>query len=307
MHLYWMKNLMSNHKSGFIAIVGRPNVGKSTLLNAIIGEKIAIMSPKPQTTRNRILGVLTKENYQMVFVDTPGMHKGKDLLNKTIDKVAVSSIQDVDIVLFVVDTIKGAAEEHIINHFKYLKIPVFLVINKIDELKGKSGIDELILSYLGSYDFEGVIPISAKDKTFLDRLEETLVPYLEEGPLFFPKEMKSDQSEQKLMSELIREKILYHTEQEVPHAVAVVIESLEENVELNTVDVSALIIVERATQKQILIGKAGDKIKKIGTEARKEINHLLNTKIHLTLWVKIKKDWRNRPNDLKAFGYGEDV
>jgi len=301
-----MKNLkMSSHKSGFIAIVGRPNVGKSTLINQLIGEKIAIMSPKPQTTRNRILGVLSTDDYQMIFVDTPGMHKGRDLLNKSIDKVAVSSINDVDIVLFVVDSMKGAAEDHIIDYFRGIKIPVFLVINKIDELKNRSAIDEIIISYLNAYPFEGVIPISAKEKTHLNRLIEMLVPLLEEGPEFFPADMKSDQSEEKLMSELIREKILYHTEQEVPHAVAVVIESLVENPELNTLDVTALIIVERTTQKQILIGKGGEKIKKIGTEARKEINSLLNTKIHLTLWVKIKKDWRNRPNDLKAFGYGE--
>jgi GTP-binding protein Era len=293
-------------KSGFIAIVGRPNVGKSTLINALIGEKVSIISPKPQTTRNRILGVLTEKDYQMIFVDTPGMHKGKDLLNKTIDRVAVESIKDVDVVLFVVDQMMGLAEGHIIEYFKKLDIPVFLVINKIDELKNRSAIDEIILSYIASYPFEGVIPISAKDKTYLDRLKESLLPFLQEGPLFFPKEMKSDQSEQQMMSELIREKILYHTEQEVPHAVAVVIESLEENHEMNTIDVTALIIVERTTQKMILIGKAGEKIKKIGTEARKEINSLLNTKIHLTLFVKIKKDWRNRPSDLKSFGYGEN-
>jgi GTP-binding protein Era len=293
-------------KSGFIAIVGRPNVGKSTLINALIGEKVSIISPKPQTTRNRILGVLTEKDYQMIFVDTPGMHKGKDLLNKTIDRVAVESIKDVDVVLFVVDQMMGLAEGHIIEYFKKLDIPVFLVINKIDELKNRSAIDEIILSYIASYPFEGVIPISAKDKTYLNRLKESLLPFLQEGPLFFPKEMKSDQSEQQMMSELIREKILYHTEQEVPHAVAVVIESLEENHEMNTIDVTALIIVERTTQKMILIGKAGEKIKKIGTEARKEINSLLNTKIHLTLFVKIKKDWRNRPSDLKSFGYGEN-
>jgi len=220
--------------------------------------------------------------------------------------VFVESIKDVDVVLFVVDQMMGLAEGHIIEYFKKLDIPVFLVINKIDELKNRSAIDEIILSYIASYPFEGVIPISAKDKTYLDRLKESLLPFLQEGPLFFPKEMKSDQSEQQMMSELIREKILYHTEQEVPHAVAVVIESLEENHEMNTIDVTALIIVERTTQKMILIGKAGEKIKKIGTEARKEINSLLNTKIHLTLFVKIKKDWRNRPSDLKSFGYGEN-
>ncbi|AUD64997.1 GTPase Era [Tenericutes bacterium MZ-XQ] len=293
------------HKSGFIAIVGRPNVGKSTLLNALIGQKVAIMSPKPQTTRHRITGVLSENDYQMIFVDTPGMHKGKDLLNKTIDKVAVSSLRDVDMVLFVVDRKKTAAEGFIMNYFKGLKKPVFIVINKIDELKSKSAIDEVIMSYMGDYDFEGFFPVSAKDLTYVDKIKEKLIEYLPEGPKYFPPEMKSDQSETVMMSELIREKILYFTEQEIPHAVAVVIESIYQNTELNQVDVSALIIVERPTQKQILIGRGGEKIKHIGTEARKEINKVLDTKIHLTLWVKVKKDWRNRPSDLKAFGFGE--
>lgn len=299
---------MSNvHRSGFVAIVGRPNVGKSTLINALIGEKISIMSPKPQTTRHRIMGVLSKPDYQIIFVDTPGLHKGKDLLNVTIDKIAVSAISDVDIVLYVVDKPKDLASEYILNYFKQAEVPVFLLINKIDTLKSKSEIDEIILSYLSSYPFEGVIPISAKDHTHLDKIEELVVPLLSEGPEFFPPDMKTDQTEEKLMSELIREKILYHTEQEVPHAVAVVIESLTENEELNTIDVSALIIVERPTQKQILIGKGGEKMKKIGMESRKEINQLLNTKVHLSLWVKVKKDWRNRPQDLKSFGLSEDL
>ena len=303
-----MKNPMSDqYRSGFIAIVGRPNVGKSTLINALIGEKIAIMSPKPQTTRHRIMGVLTKPDYQIIFVDTPGLHKGKDLLNKTIDKIAVSAISDVDIVLYVVDKPKDLASEYVLEYFKQAEVPVFLVINKIDTLKSKTEIDEIIISYLESYPFEGVIPVSAKDHTHLDKIEELVVPMLSEGPQFFPAEMRSDQTEEKLMSELIREKILYHTEQEVPHAVAVVIESLQENDELNTIDVSALIIVERPTQKQILIGKGGEKMKRIGMEARKEINQLLHTKVHLSLWVKVKKDWRNRPQDLKSLGLSEDI
>lgn len=299
--------MMNNHRSGFVAIIGRPNVGKSTLLNALMGEKIAIMSPKPQTTRHRIMGVLTQPGYQIIFVDTPGLHKGKDLLNKTIDKVAVSAISDVDLILYVVDRKKDDAAEHVIRYFRQADAKVVLVINKIDMLPSKLAIDEIIVSYLDSYPFLGVIPISAKEKTYLDKVEEIVVPLLDEGPRFFPEEMKTDQSEEQLMSELIREKILYHTEQEVPHAVAVVIESLIENHEMNTLDVSALIIVERSTQKQILIGKGGEKMKKIGMEARKEINHLLHTKVHLTLWVKVKKDWRNRPSDLKSLGYGDDV
>jgi GTP-binding protein Era len=308
MVLSLMKNPMTNpHRSGFVAIIGRPNVGKSTLLNALIGEKVAIMSAKPQTTRHRIMGVLTKPDYQIIFVDTPGLHKGKDLLNKTIDKIAVSAISDVDLVLYVVDKPKDLASEYVLNYFKQAKVPVFLVINKIDTLSSRNQIDEIILSYLSSYPFEGVIPVSAKDHTYLDKIEELVVPMLSVGPRFFPEEMKSDQSEDQLMSELIREKILFHTEQEVPHAVAVVIESLTENEELNTIDVSALIIVERSTQKQILIGKGGEKMKKIGMEARKEINQLLHTKVHLSLWVKVKKDWRNRPGDLKSLGFSEDV
>ena len=293
------------HKSGFIAIVGRPNVGKSTLLNALIGQKVAIMSPKPQTTRHRITGVLSTTDYQMIFVDTPGMHKGRDLLNKQIDKVAVSSLKDVDMVLFVVDRMKTAAEDFVMAYFKGLKKPIFLVINKIDELKNRAAIDELIMSYLGTHEFDGYFPVSAKDLTHVDKIKESLLNYLPEGPKYFPPEMKSDQSETVMMSELIRERILYHTEQEIPHAVAVVIESIYDNQEHGQVDVSALIIVERPTQKQILIGRGGEKIKHIGTEARKEINKILETKIHLTLWVKVKKDWRNRPTDLKAFGFGE--
>lgn len=299
--------MTNKHVSGFVAIIGRPNVGKSTLINALMGEKIAIMSPKPQTTRHRIMGVLTKPNYQIIFVDTPGLHKGKDLLNKTIDKVAVSAISDVDLILYVVDRKKDEAADHVIRYFKQADAKVVLVINKIDTLASKSAIDEIIVSYLDSYPFLGVIPISAKEHTYLDKIEEIILPHLDEGPRFFPEDMKTDQTEEQLMSELIREKILYHTEQEVPHAVAVVIESLTENHELNTLDVSALIIVERSTQKQILIGKGGEKMKKIGMEARKEINHLLHTKVHLTLWVKVKKDWRNRPSDLKSLGYGDDV
>ncbi len=298
---------MSSHRSGFVAIVGRPNVGKSTLINQLIGEKIAIMSPKPQTTRHRIMGVLTKPDYQITFVDTPGLHKGKDLLNKTIDKIAVSAISDVDIVLYVVDRKKDDTADDILRYFKAAGVPVFLAVNKIDLLPSKAHIDDIILSYLSAYPFEGVIPMSAKQGTYVDKIEELIVPHLSEGPRFFPEDMKTDQSEEKLMGELIREKILYHTEQEVPHAVAVVIESLTENEELNTIDVSALIIVERPTQKQILIGKGGEKMKKIGMEARKEINQLLHTKIHLSLWVKVKKDWRNRPGDLKSLGFSEDV
>ncbi len=297
--------MMTNGKTAFIAIVGRPNVGKSTLINGLVNTKVAITSPKPQTTRNRITGILTEADRQFVFVDTPGMHKGKDLLNKRIDKTAVSALQDVDIALFVTDRLMGAAERHIIRYFEQSQIPVILVINKIDLLENKTEIDQIILSYIGAYPFDAVIPVSAKDGTHVERIKEAVLPHMSDSPFFFPEDMTSDQTEKQRMAELIREKILYHTEQEVPHAVAVQIEMMEENKEANTLDVSALIIVERPTQKQILIGKGGEKMKRIGTEARRDINKLLNVKIHLTLWIKIKKDWRNRPTDLNAFGYGD--
>ncbi len=301
-----LKHLMTmTHKAGFIAIVGRPNVGKSTLLNALIGMKAAITSPKPQTTRHRISGIITEPGYQLVFVDTPGMHKGKDLLNKQIDKVAVSSLTDVDAVLFVVDRKKTAAEGHIMRYFEALNTPIYLLINKIDLLKSKAEIDDMIMSYLGTYDFAGYYPISAKDNTHLEHLKKELIKIIPEGPQYFPEDMKSDQSDSVMLSELVREKILYLTEQEVPHAVAVQIESLVDNPKENTLDVSAIIIVERSTQKSILIGKNGEKIKAIGTAARKDINDYLKRKVHLTLWVKVKKDWRNRPQDLKAFGFGD--
>lgn len=293
-------------KSGFIAIIGRPNVGKSTLINQFVGQKIAIMSPKPQTTRHRIIGVKTTEEYQMIFVDTPGIHEAKDLLNKRIDQVAVSSMFDVDLILWVVDRKKNKNEDRIIDQLKKANKPVLLIVNKIDQLKSKDAIDRIILSYINEYEFDGVYPISALNEIHLDHLEEAIVPYLADGPLFYPEEMKSDQTNEKLMEELIREKILFHTEQEVPHAVAVVIESMDYDKKHKQVDVSAIIIVERSSQKQILIGKNGEKIKNIGTEARLEINKLLKTKIHLNLWVKVKKDWRNKVSDLRQFGYGDD-
>lgn len=294
-------------KSGFITIAGRPNVGKSTLLNALIGQKIAITSPKPQTTRNRITGIINEEDYQMIFVDTPGMHEGKHLLGRSIDKLAINSIQEVDVVLFLTDQMMGKAEAHILKYFQNLKTPVVLVINKIDEYNNKRArIDEIILSYIPHFNFADVVPISAIEGSHLENLKEVILKYLPEGPQYYPEEMVTDQSDQTLMAELIREKILYHAEEEVPHSVAVVIERIDQNIEYNTIDVSAIIVVERSTQKQILIGSQGQKLKKIGTQARRDINKTLNTKIHLNLWIKVKKDWRNNPNELKRYGYGSE-
>ncbi|MDY0209835.1 MAG: GTPase Era [Acholeplasma sp.] len=293
--------MKSNFKSGFVSIVGKPNVGKSTFLNQVMGKKIAITSPKPQTTRNRILGIKTTETYQMVFVDTPGIHKPKHQLGKILDDTAYSSIQGMDAVLFMVDHEKGTSEDQIIRLFKEVDGPVYLVINKIDLLSSKADIDRIIMSYLGAFPFKGYFPISAKENQNIDKLLESLMGDLQEGYPLFESDEITNQTDFQLMAEIIREKVLYKTQEEVPHAVAVVIEHTEMNE--GVYEVHATIVVERNTQKQILIGKGGSMLKDIGTEARKEINKILNTKIHLLLWVKVKKDWRNRPSDLKAFGY----
>lgn len=293
--------MKTNFRSGFISIVGRPNVGKSTFLNAIIGKKIAITSPKPQTTRNRILGIKTTDDYQMVFVDTPGIHKPKHELGRILDQTATSSIDGMDAVLFMVDQEKGLTEDHVIRLFQGITSPVYLVINKIDMLKSKLDIDKIIISYLNAYPFAGYFPISAKESKNLEHLIEELITRLPVGYPLFSSEELTDQSDFQLMSEIIREKVLFHTQEEVPHAVAVVIEHTEMN--QGVYEVHATIVVERNSQKQILIGKGGDMLKQIGTEARLEINKILDTKIHLILWVKVKKDWRNRPSDLKSLGY----
>ena len=289
-------------KSGFVTIVGRPNVGKSTLINALVGQKIAITSPKPQTTRNLITGIVNGDNHQLVFVDTPGMHKGKNLLGKMINNMAIESLKGMDIIVFVVDKLRGLGEDHVISYFRDLGIPVFLVINKIDGLKGKMAIDEIILSYINDFEYSAVIPISAKNKKHIDKLVEYLVESLEEGPQYYPIDMNSDQSDMILVSEIIREKVIHHTQEEVPHSVAVVIESMNRNEEYKTLDISAIIVVERDSQKGIVIGHNGEMLKAIGSEARLDINKILDTKTHLTLFVKVKKEWRNNINDLKKFG-----
>lgn len=291
--------------SAFVSIVGRPNVGKSTLINNLVKQKIAITSEKPQTTRHNIMGIVTDDNKQIIFIDTPGLHKAKDLLNKRIDKRAVDSIYDSDFSLFIVDKECGKAEEHIIDYFVKAKQKVILVINKIDLLSSKSAIDQIILSYLSKYNFEAIIPISAKNQTHLEHLMEEINLHLIEGPFYFDDDAKSDQTDEVLIAELIREKILYYTNEEVPHASSVIVENIKYNKKLKTYDVRALIVVERQTQKMILLGKDGLKIKEIGKSARLDINKTLNIKVHLDLWIKVIKDWRNREDNLKALGYDE--
>jgi GTP-binding protein Era len=302
---------MSNEKpfkSGFISIIGRPNVGKSTFLNSAIGQKIAIMSDKPQTTRNRIQGVLTRENSQMVFIDTPGIHKPKHRLGDFMLKVAVNALKEVDLILFMItaDESFGKGEEFIINQLKTVETPVFLVINKID-LVHPDELLKIIVQYKDLYPFKEIVPISALNGNNMDRLLDMIEDYLPEGPQYYPAGQVTDHPERFIISEIIREKVLHLTREEVPHSVAVVIDQIEKrDDEKNLVHIMATIIVERDSQKGILIGKQGRMLKEIGKRARLEIEHLLGSKVFLELWVKVQSDWRNRLTYLREYGYRED-
>lgn len=300
---------MSEFVSGFVSIVGRPNVGKSTFLNSVLGRKIAIMSDKAQTTRNTIQGVYNDEESQVIFIDTPGMHKPKHELGRMMQNAAVQSLKGIDAVLFMVSAVEkiGTGDLMIIERLKQLKVPVYLIINKIDLLETKHEIDEVIVSYSKEMKFEGVFPISAIENRNIDKLIEGIKKLLPEGPQYYPDGQISDHPERFLIAELIREKVLHFTEEEIPHSVAVVVESLkplEENPEI--VECHATIYVERNSQKGILIGAGGLMLKKIGTQARKDIQNLLATRMHLDLWVKVKKDWRSKKGDLRVLGYAED-
>ncbi len=292
---------MSNFKFGIVGIVGRANVGKSTFLNAVIGEKIAITSHIPQTTRTQILGIKNTEESQIVFIDTPGIHKPKHRLGAFLDEQAISTISSVDVILYFVDQEYSYSQDYVIRHFKETDTPVILVINKIDLLKSKMSIDKIILSYMDVYPFDAVYPISAKTHKHIDLLLAEINKYLEESFPLYSQEDSTTQSDFTRMSELIREKVLYLTKEEIPHSVAVVVDYAEDNDGFYSVYAS--IIVERPSQKAILIGKGGTMLKEIGTQARKDINKTLNTQIHLNLWVKVIKDWRNRKADLKGLGY----
>lgn len=292
-----------NFRSGFVAIIGRPNVGKSTLLNRLVGQKIAIMSDKAQTTRNKIQGVYTREDAQIIFIDTPGIHKPKHALGEFMVKTAYSSLQGVDAVLVVVNANEkiGPGDRFVIDKIKNIEVPVFLLINKIDLLTG----DELlpvIDSFSQEFDFDQIFPISATEGDNVPKMLETLIDILPEGPQYYPTDQIMDHPEYFLVAELIREKILHLTREEIPHSVAVQVHSMQRN-EDDKVEVQASIIVERKSQKGIIIGAQGSMIKKIGQLARRDIEHLLGDKIYLDLWVKVQKDWRDRPSHLSDFGY----
>lgn len=297
---------MTEHKSGFVAIVGRPNVGKSTLLNRIVGQKIAIMSDKAQTTRNKIQGVYTTDDAQLIFIDTPGIHKPKHRLGDFMVETAYSALREVDAVLFMIaaDEKRGKGDDFIIERLKTVDSPVYLVINKIDKVHP----DELlgiIDDYRQQLSFKEIIPISATEGNNFETLMGTLVEQMPTGPQYFPDDQITDHPEYFIVSELIREKVLLLTRDEVPHSVAVVVDSMKRN-ENDKVHIQATIIVERDSQKGIIIGKGGKMLKDIGTKARREIELLLGDKVFLELWVKLQKDWRDKQTYLTDYGYKKE-
>ncbi len=288
-------------KSGFVGIIGAPNVGKSTLLNAILGEKVAITTPKPQTTRTQIRGILTGENFQIVFVDTPGIHLPRKLLNKKLVETAEKAVEDVDVLLFLVDvTNRNKKEEFaIIELIKRLKKPVILVLNKIDKV-AKENILPIIDEMSKMYPFEAVIPISAKYVDGIDRLIEEILKLLPEGPQYYDAKTITDQSKETLIEEIIREKIFLLAQQEIPYSTAVKVEEIEEDD--NMIRIRAVIYVERPSQKGIIIGKGGKFIKKVGTYARLDLEHLWGKKVFIDLWVKVLKDWSKDEKQLRRLG-----
>lgn len=299
-----MLNNQSEHfKSGFVAVVGRPNVGKSTLINALIGDKIVIVSDKAQTTRNRIICVYTDQDKQIVFMDTPGIHKPKHKLGEFMVTAAVDSLKEVEAVLFLVaaNEKRGPGDNFIIEQLQKVKVPVYLCINKIDTLS-KEDLLKVIVSYQDAYPFAGVIPISALEKENLDVLLDELTSKLPEGPQYFPEDMITDQPERLLISDMIREKILLTTRDEVPHSIAVEVEEMKTRDD-GTTYIRATIFVERDSQKGIIIGNKGAMLKQLGAQSRLDIQRLLGTKVYLDLWVKVKKDWRNKSGMLSELGY----
>ncbi len=292
-------------KSGFVAVVGRPNVGKSTLINGIIGEKISIISDKPQTTRNRIMCVYTDDKQQIVFLDTPGIHKPKHKLGEMMVKAADSALKEVNVVLFVVDASQppGAGDEYIMAKLSQLDVKVILIINKIDKLDSKEELLAIIDTYSRKFNFAAIMPMSALQEDDFSDLILELDKYLLFGPKYFPDDMITDQPERLIAAEMIREKVLHLTKDEVPHCIAVDIEQMQKR-QNQDIYMRATIYVERQSQKGIIIGNKGNMLKNIGQSAREDIENLLGNKVYLELWVKVKDNWRNKSSILQEFGFG---
>ena len=297
-----MKN---DFKSGFVTLIGRPNVGKSTLMNYLIGQKIAITSNKPQTTRNRIQTVLTTDEGQIVFVDTPGIHKAKNKLGEYMVNVAEKTLNEVDVVLWLVEptTFIGAGEQHIAKQLQRVKTPVILVINKVDSVK-REEILPAIAAYKDIYDFADIVPVSARSGDNTDELLRVIMKYLPYGPQFYDEDTVTDQPERQIVAELIREKALHSLQDEIPHGIAVAIDRMK--MQNKVMHIDATIICERDSHKGIIIGKQGSMLKKIGSTARYEIERMLDCKVNLKLWVKVKKDWRDSEFLMKNVGYREE-
>lgn len=291
-------------KSGFVTIIGRTNVGKSTLMNQLIGQKIAIMSNKPQTTRNRIQTVVTTEKGQIIFIDTPGIHKPKHRLGEYMNKTAENTFREVDVVLWLIEPDKkiGKGDEYILNQLQKVRTPVVLVINKIDILP-REEVLEVIQAYKDVYNFAEIIPVSALNGENTDSVIETLYNYLEEGPQYFADDTITDQPERQLVSELIREKALHLLDQEIPHGIAVVIDQMKSRNNKDMIDIDATIVCEKDSHKGIIIGKQGSMLKKIGSNAREDIEGLLGSKVNLQIWVKVKSNWRDSDFLMKNYGF----
>ena len=292
---------MSQFHSGFIAIIGRPNVGKSTLMNAMVGEKVAIVSNRPQTTRNRIMGICTQENSQIVFLDTPGLHTPRNRLGEYMMKSAQDALQGIDALIVMVDaTAVGKQDRAVVEDMSKHKVKKVLVLNKIDLLEPQN-----LLALIASFaeaGYDDIIPISARSGDGLKQLKELLISYLPEGPQYFPSDAITDQPERLICGELIREKALYHLKEEVPHGIGVEMMSIKKLSE-NLIEIHATIYCERPAHKGIIIGKQGSMLKTIGQEARRDIETLLGSRVHLQLWVKVRENWRNRMDDLRTLGY----
>lgn len=297
---------MTEHKSGFVSIIGRPNVGKSTFVNRVIGHKIAIMSDKAQTTRNKIQGVMTRDDAQIIFIDTPGIHKPKHKLGDYMMRVAKNTLSEIDAIMFMVNVNEdiGRGDEYIMEMLKNDKTPIFLVLNKIDLVHPDTMMPK-IEQYQSYMDFTDIIPISALEGLNVDHFIDVLKSFLPEGPKYYPDNQISDHPEQFVVSEIIREKILHLTSEEIPHAIGVNVDRMIKEDE-DRVRIEATIYVERDSQKGIVIGKGGKKLKEVGKRARRDIEMLLGSKVYLELWVKVQRDWRNKVNFIRQIGYVED-
>ncbi|MEY8321277.1 GTPase Era [Lachnospiraceae bacterium 46-61] len=296
--------MQKKFQSGFVSLVGRPNVGKSTLMNHFIGEKIAIISNKPQTTRNKITSILTRQNFQCIFIDTPGIHKPKHKLGEYMVKSAENALNEIDIILMLIEPTEKVLEKdkYVIEYLKNVKTPVILVINKIDTIE-KQKLLQIIDNYRSLYDFAEVVPISAIKGQNTEELLKVIQKYLPEGPQYFPEDMVTDQPERQIVSEIIREKTLHLLQDEIPHGIAVEIMSMKKRADKDLVDIQATIYCEKESHKGIVIGKQGSMLKKIGSRSRTDVERLLGSPIYLQLWVKVKKDWRDSDFLLKNFGY----